>query len=286
MLGHKMFQTLRDRFEDTHTIIHGSLESVNHIDLFQKGNVVAEFDVQDPASLRKFLGKHKPEVVVNCIGIIKQRAEANAYIPSLTLNSLLPHVLAEILDAWEGRLIHFSTDCVFSGKKGDYKETDASDAEDLYGKSKFLGEVAAKNAVTLRTSMIGRELSHFQSLLEWFLRQKSPRVEGYKHALYSGLTTNMLSRIVGDIIQDFPNLRGLYQVTGETISKYDLLTIIQEKFRLNVEVLPDEMVFSDRSMNGHKFKEATGFVAPPWPELVQELAEDPTPYEKWTARAV
>ena len=282
MLGHKMFQTLRERYEDTHAAVRGPLERLASIDLFQKGNVIDGFDAQDLSAVKQLLQKHKPDVVVNCIGVIKQRGEANDFVTSLTVNSLLPHHLAKELSGWEGRLIHFSTDCVFSGKRGDYTETDASDAEDLYGKSKFLGEVTAPNAVTLRTSMIGRELSHFQSLLEWFLRQKSHHVEGFKRAIYSGLTTNILSRIVGDIIQDYPKLSGLYHVTGHTINKFDLLTLIQQRYKLPVEVVPDEMVFCDRSMSGQKFKTATGFVAPQWPELIDDLASDKTPYAAWT----
>lgn len=285
MLGHKMFQTLRARYEDTHVAVRGPLQRLASIELFQKGNVITDLDAQDLTAVKLMLHKHKPEVVVNCIGVIKQRGEANDFVTSLTVNSLLPHHLAKELAAWNGRLIHFSTDCVFSGKRGDYTEGDASDAEDLYGKSKFLGEVTASNAVTLRTSMIGRELSHFQSLLEWFLRQQSHHVEGYKRAIYSGLTTNILSRIVGDIIQDSPDLSGLYQVTGHTINKFDLLTLIQQRFKLPVEVVPDEMVFCDRSMSGEKFKQATGFVAPSWPELIDELAGDKTPYASWTGRS-
>lgn len=282
MLGHKMFQTLRQHYDDTYAVVRAPLSSLSHIELFQKGNVIVDFDAQDLGAVKRLLEEQKPAVVVNCIGVIKQRSDAKAFIPSLTLNSLLPHHLAAELANRGGRLIHFSTDCVFSGKKGEYTESDQSDAEDLYGKSKFLGEVAAPNAVTLRTSMIGRELSHFQSLLEWFLRQKSRHVEGFKRAIYSGLTTNSLSKVVSDIIGDYPALSGLYQVTGKTISKFELLKLIQERFGLPLEVVPDEMVHCDRSMVGDKFKEATGFEAPDWPELIDGLACDPTPYAKWT----
>jgi dTDP-4-dehydrorhamnose reductase len=281
MLGHKMFQILRERFEQTLVCVHDP--SAKKIELFQDEKTIEGLDVSDITSVTTVLERHKPDVVVNCVGVIKQRSQANAFIPSITINALFPHRLAEITNAWNGRVIHFSTDCVFSGKKGNYLETDPSDAEDLYGRSKFLGEVAAPNALTLRTSMIGRELKHFQSLLEWFLRQKSSRVEGYMHALYSGLTTNALARLVGDVIEHHPQLSGLYQVTGKTISKFELLTLIQQKFKLPVEVLPDEMVYCDRSMIGERFKQATGFVAPSWPKLIEELAEDSTPYDKWTA---
>jgi dTDP-4-dehydrorhamnose reductase len=130
--------------------------------------------------------------------------------------------------------------------------------------------------------MIGRELSHFQSLLEWSLRQKSRHVEGFTRAMYSGLTTNFLAATVGDVIHNFPKLSGLYQITGRTISKFELLKLIQQRYKLPVEVVPDEMVHCDRSMIGDKFRDATGFEAPGWPKLIDELASDPTPYPKWT----
>lgn len=285
MLGHKMFQTLSERFDDVYAAVHCPLAELKHIELFASDNVITGFDARQTSQIQEVLTRHKPEIIVNCIGVIKQRAESDSYISSLTLNSLLPHYLAGFAAQWDGRLIHFSTDCVFSGKRGNYTETDQSDAEDLYGRSKFLGEVTTPNALTIRTSMIGRELNHFKSLLEWFMRQKDVRVEGYKHALYSGLTTNILSRIVGDIIRDYPKLSGLYQVTGQTISKFDLLTLIQKQFKLPVEVIPDEMEHCDRSMRGEKFHQATGFVAPSWQELITELAEDPTPYKQWTKGA-
>jgi dTDP-4-dehydrorhamnose reductase len=281
MLGHKMFQTLRERFEQTFVSVQDP--AAKKIELFQDERTIEGLDVADLAGVTALLGRHKPDVVVNCVGVIKQRSQANAFIPSITINSLFPHRLAEITSPWNGRVIHFSTDCVFSGKKGNYVESDQSDAEDLYGRSKFLGEVAAPNALTLRTSMIGRELKHFQSLLEWFLRQKSSRVEGYKHALYSGLTTNAIAKLVGDIIEHHPQLSGLYQVTGRTISKFDVLTLIQQRFKLPVEVVPDEMVYCDRSMVGEKFKQATGFSAPSWTQLIDELAKDETPYDRWSA---
>jgi dTDP-4-dehydrorhamnose reductase len=281
MLGHKMFQILRDRFEQTFVCVQDS--SAKKVELFQDEHTIEGVDVTDAASLTSLLESLKPDVIVNCVGVIKQRSQANAFIPSITINALFPHRLAEMANARNSRLIHFSTDCVFSGKKGNYLESDQSDAEDLYGRSKLLGEVSGPNALTLRTSMIGRELKHFHSLLEWFLRQKSNRVEGYKHALYSGLTTNALARVVGDLIEHHPQLTGLYQVTGRTISKFDLLTLIQQKFKLPVEVVPDEMVYCDRSMNGERFKQATGFVAPSWPELIDALVQDKTPYDKWTA---
>ncbi len=281
MLGHKMFQVLRARFPDTVGTIRGATkdELPRNIDLFQEGNVIGDFNAEDFPALENELSDLQPQVIVNCIGIIKQRPEAIAPIPNITLNALLPHKLARVCDQWGGRLIHFSTDCVFSGKRGGYSEDDPSDAEDLYGKSKFLGEVTTKNAVTLRTSMIGRELAKHKSLLEWFLSQNHKKVPGFKRALYSGVTTNHLAEVVGDVIEYHPKLSGLYQVTGQTISKYDLLCLLRDAYDLDIDVVPDEAFFCDRSMNGDKFRRATGHVCPPWPELAAQLANDPTPYD-------
>jgi dTDP-4-dehydrorhamnose reductase len=283
MLGHKMFQTLRQRFPDTLATIKGVIGDRAHgrVELFRQGNVIEHVDVLNHAGLAECLRSHRPDFVVNCIGIIKQRSAAHAHLPSIAINSLLPHQLAELCGHWGGRLIHFSTDCVFSGRRGNYVEDDASDAEDLYGKSKFLGEVQASNALTLRTSIIGRELSQFSSLLEWFLGQKDASVRGFTRAFYSGVTTNFLARFVADLIAGHPELQGLYQVTSTTISKYDLLSLLRQSYGLTTQIVPDDSFFCDRSMRGDKLKAAVGYECPPWPVLCAELANDPTPYERW-----
>jgi dTDP-4-dehydrorhamnose reductase len=283
MLGHKMFQVLRGRFADTWCTIRNPAAdgALRRVGLFQGEGVIGGVRADDFASLRTLLSDLKPQVVVNCIGIIKQRSQAKTAIPSITLNALLPHKLAETCQEWGGRLIHFSTDCVFSGRRGGYTEDDLADAEDLYGRTKYLGEVAADNAVTLRTSIIGRELTHHQSLLEWFLRQDHATVRGFTLARYSGTTTNRLAEVVGDIIEYHPALSGLYQVTGQTISKHDLLCLIRDAYKMDVEIIPDETVLCDRSMKGDRFRRATGHASPPWTELIAQLANDPTPYENW-----
>ena len=173
------------------------------------------------------------------------------------------------------------TDCVFSGRDGGYTETSPSDAEDLYGKSKYLGEVTAENALTLRTSIIGRELANFRSLLEWFLSQKGKSVRGFKRVIYSGVTTNYMADLVYRIVSEHPTLSGLYQVSSTAISKYDLLCMIRDAFRLDIEIIPDEKEVSDRSMVGDAFLRATGYRPPEWSGLIAQLANDPTPYDKW-----
>jgi dTDP-4-dehydrorhamnose reductase len=218
---------------------------------------------------------------VNCVGLIKQRTASHEAIPSIVVNALLPHQLYEICRRWGAKLIHFSTDCVFSGKVGNYSEDDPPDARDFYGRTKALGEVPSSDALTLRTSIIGRELKHFRSLLDWFLNQNHQRVYGYRRALFSGLTTNQLADVVGDVIEMHPNLCGLYHVASQTISKFDLLCMLRDAYGLDIEIAPDDEFCCDRSLCANKFKAATGYVCPPWQELIAHLTMDDTPYEEW-----
>lgn len=283
MLGHKIFQTLQLRIPDAWcTVRPASTDArLKSIDLFQNGQVIWDVDASDWRRLQQLLSEWRPKVIVNCAGVIKQRVEAKEAIPNIEINALLPHRLAVLSATWHGRLIHFSTDCVFSGSRGNYSEEDQSDAEDLYGKAKFLGEVTGGNVLTLRTSIIGRELSQFRSLLEWFLQQNHNRVMGYTQAFYSGITTNYMADLVGRVIEEQPSLCGLYQVTSTTISKYDLLCLLREAYEIDVEIGRDDKFFCDRSMRGEKFVNATGYRTPAWPQLVEQLRRDPTPYNQW-----
>jgi dTDP-4-dehydrorhamnose reductase len=287
MLGHKMLQTLRSRYSDVHCTILGTRDDAIHrnCDLFQQPGVIEGSDLRDYPAFERLLADLAPEVVVNCVGIVKQRAESKSPLPSLELNSLLPHRLAGSCARWGGRVIHFSTDCVFSGQRGGYTEEDPTDVSDLYGLSKYLGEVGGGNALTLRTSIIGRELFNFESLLEWFLSQNHGTVKGFRGAIYSGVTTNHMADLVGDVIERHPQLSGLYHVVAQAISKHDLLCQLRDAYGLDIEIVPDDTVQCDRSMKGDKLREAIAYEAPPWPLLVGQLAEDPTPYEKWRATA-
>ncbi len=283
MLGHKLFQHLRKEFAGTYCTIRGSINEplIRSIDLFQSGGVIENCDVGEFRKLEILLLESRPRVVINCIGIVKQRAEANRAVPSIAVNALFPHQLADVCGRWGGKLIHFSTDCVFSGRRGGYLENDFPDAEDLYGRTKALGEIADGTALTLRTSIIGRELAHSESLLEWFLRQDHGRVSGFTRAMYSGVTTNYMARVVARLIEASPIPSGLYQVASETISKFDLLCLLREAYRIDVEISPDPNFDCDRSMKGDKFEKVTGQRCPTWPELAAELANDDTPYDKW-----
>ena len=283
MLGHKMFQVLRERFENVLCTVREDprMPPLEQVELLQGNDVVLGVDVTDFAALAATLSAFRPEFVVNCVGVIKQRAEAASPIPSITINSLLPHKLAQMAAQWGGRVIHFSTDCVFNGNRGHYVEEDLSDAEDLYGKTKFLGEVAVANALTLRTSIIGRELTEHRSLLDWFLSQQGKAIRGYRRVIYSGVTTNFLAGVVASIIQEHPGLNGLYQVASQPISKYNLLCLLRKEYRLDIRIEPDDLEMSDRSMKSDRLRDAIAYRCPPWPVLACQLAEDNTPYGRW-----
>jgi dTDP-4-dehydrorhamnose reductase len=225
------------------------------------------------------LGDARPEVVINCIGIVKQKPLAEDAIASITINSLFPHLLDRWCVANNARLIHFSTDCVFSGDKGGYDEDDVSDARDLYGRTKYLGEVTQSPAtLTLRTSIIGRELSSFRSLVEWLHQQQGNRINGFTQVLYSGVTTIQAAKVVAELISRDVPAYGLYQVAGPWISKYELLTKIRDRAGLDIEIVADGSVVLDRTMIGERFAAATGIAIPGWDLMVDEMVNDPTPY--------
>jgi dTDP-4-dehydrorhamnose reductase len=232
----------------------------------------------DLRSIDVLLDKLRPGVVVNCVGIIKQRPAAKDALASITINSLLPFRLAAKLDEWGGRLVHVSTDCVFDGSRGSYSELDRPDAADLYGRTKALGEVVSPNAVTLRTSIIGRELRAHRSLLDWFLSQNGGKVSGYRNAWWSGVTTNHLAELIVTLISEYPALSGLFQVSSGRMSKNDLLKLIREAYALDIDIEPDDSVVIDRSLIGKKLEGAIGYRCPSWPSLLSQLTSDPTPY--------
>ena len=234
-------------------------------------------DIEDQDALVSSLHRVRPDVVINAVGVVKQLAVANDPLTVLPANAIFPHRLAGLCDLAGARLIHISTDCVFSGRKGNYKESDVSDAEDLYGKSKYLGEVHDRaNVITLRTSGIGHELNSRLGLLEWFLAETGP-VRGYSQAIYSGLPWVELARVVRQHIFPRSDLRGLYHVSSDPISKLDLLRIIAQVYGKQIEIRPDDTVRIDRSLDSTRFRAATGYTPAAWPALVAAMhAHRPT----------
>jgi len=238
-------------------------------------------DVLDGDSLERSVREERADFVINCIGVVKQHQLASDKFASAAINAWLPHRLAKLCSETGGRLIHVSTDCVFDGVRGRYTEADAFDATDLYGLSKWLGETDAGEtaALTLRTSIIGRELKPpTHGLVEWFLAQDGRSIKGFARAIYTGLTTIELARVMALVVERHPRLSGLYQVASNPITKFDLLTLIAQMYGMSVQIERDEKFVCDRSLVMKPFTEQTGYVAPDWPAMVAEMRADRTPY--------
>ena len=234
--------------------------------------VVCGVDVENMDSLVSVFTKTRPDIVINCIGLVKQLAEADDPLVAIPTNTLLPHRLARLCDLARARLVHMSTDCIFSGSKGMYTETDASDAKDLYGRSKFLGEVDYPHAITLRTSIIGHELGGARSLIGWFLAQ-TDCVKGYKRAIFTGLPTVELARVIRDHVIPHPELHGIYHVSAAPISKFELLTLVAQTYGKTIDISADDQLVIDRSLDCTRFRRATGFAPKPWPELISSMRD-------------
>jgi dTDP-4-dehydrorhamnose reductase len=280
MLGHKLWQRLAPEF-DTHATFRQAPHHYSAYGMFDPARSIGHVSAEDFDSVVRALASVRPEVVVNSIGVIKQDATAKDPLKSISVNALFPHRLAHACRAANARLIHISTDCVFSGRSGNYKETDQSDAEDLYGRTKFLGEVDYENCMTIRTSMIGRELSGTHGLIEWFLSQRGQTVRGFKRAVFSGFTTTALADIIRDVISKHPKLNGVWHVAAEPINKFELLSLVKQAFKLDIEILPEDSFICDRSLDAERFRSETGWTPATWPQMIHQMAQDPTSYDNF-----
>jgi len=236
----------------------------------ENAQIIPNIDVLDIDGLAKLFSFLKPDLVINAVGLIKQNPAMDDTLLAIKLNSLLPHQLAQICKNTNARLVHFSTDCVFSGAKGNYLENDSSDAEDIYGKTKFLGEVSYPNALTVRTSIIGHGIESHLSLIDWFLDQKKS-IKGYKNVIYSGLPTTEWANVIADYILPNPKLSGLYHVASEPISKFDLLELVSRVYNKKIKIEPVEEPVNDRSLNASRFTKKTGYHSPKWSQLIREM---------------
>lgn len=273
MLGHKLLSVLSGSVECWGTARPQADERLRRAG-YDGTRLVAIPGLPVGASLDEALDRARPDVVVNCIGVVKQSDEATNAVRSIEVNSLFPHQVAEACSTQGSRLIHISTDCVFSGKSGGYSERETPDAVDLYGRSKLLGEVTGNGHLTLRTSIIGRELAGAQGLLEWFLSQRGRSVRGFERAFFSGLTTLSLARVIEEIVLNHDSLSGLYHVASPRIDKFDLLQKLNDAFATGTEIMPDQTLSIDRSLDGSEFTEATGISVPDWDDMVEAMARD------------
>ncbi|MDQ3630400.1 MAG: SDR family oxidoreductase [Actinomycetota bacterium] len=274
MLGHKLSQVLSPRL-DTHVTVR----TAGRTGALDPARTLVDVSADRFETVARAVTSVRPDVVINCIGIVKQARESRDPITSISINSLFPHRLAELCRAEGARLIHVSTDCVFSGRAGRYTENDVPDPVDLYGRSKLLGEAADGDCLTVRTSIVGRELSGANGLLEWFLGQAGS-VRGFQRAIFSGLTTQALAKVLASIISDHGALTGIRHVASEPISKFDLLCLLKDVYGLDVEIVPDDEVVCDRSLDATKFEQETGVHTASWAEMAAGLAADATPYDQ------
>lgn len=280
MLGHKLMQKLRNAFHVTGTI-RGSFDDVKQYDFFERERIIEFTAANDAASIESAIVKAKPDVVINAIGIVKQLPSAKDVITTLEINSIFPNRLADLAAKHGFRLITISTDCVFDGVRGNYSENDQPNANDLYGKSKNLGEVVADNCLTIRTSIIGRELGSAHSLIEWFLSNRGGSAKGFTNAIYSGFPTIVFADIITSLITDHKELSGLYHVAAKPINKFDLLTLVNKHYDTGIDIIASDELKIDRSLNCSKFEAETGFRPLQWKEMIKMMAEDPTPYASY-----
>lgn len=272
MLGHQLLRTWSGR-HDVRVTLRGPLERYSEHGLFNEQNAIGGVDVLDDERVNRLIAEQQPDAVINAAGVIKQRDGAKDAVGCLRVNGCFPRRLNDLCRRHGTRLVHVSTDCVFDGQRGGYTESDPTDATDVYGLSKHLGEVTEPPGVTLRTSIIGLELDQKRSLVEWFLAQRGT-IRGFTRAVYTGVTTIELARVIEHVLTEQPGLSGVWQVASPPISKFDLLTqLAAELGRDDIQITPDDEFFCDRSLDGSAFAERTGYRVPAWSTMLRELAQ-------------
>lgn len=280
MLGHQLVQSYRGRHEAIGTY-RKSREDYTDISDYLADSCHYGIEASNFNVIGDLIAKIKPDAVINAIGIVKQRAESKELISSIEINALLPHKLALYCQEAGARLVHLSTDCVFSGSRGMYQETDFADADDVYGRTKLLGEVADSGCITLRTSIIGLELSRKKSLIEWFLAQKG-RIQGFRNAIYSGFTTLEMARVIEMLLVRYPAASGLYHLSSEPISKYELLAQLNALLGNRLDISENTDFKCERSMRSDRFRTDFDYTPPTWPATLEELATQIKERYQWT----
>ena len=283
LIGHKLYEVLKPRFKTVIPVLHSSRERFKQSGLFEGSDTIEHVDVCDFEHTAGVLHALRPDIVLSCAGITKRRPEVEDAVTAITVNSLFPQKLAIWAKANDARVIHFSTDCVFNGKKASaeppYNEDSPTNGEDAYGRTKALGEIRDDHNLTIRSSFIGRELSVHSELIDWFLAQEGHSIKGFTNAMYSGVTTPVMARIVGDIIEHHPSLAGLWQLGNPVpINKYDLLCKAREAFGIDVEISPDDRPAPNAILDGAKLHDQINPDIPSWDEMLNELAKDTSCY--------
>jgi len=269
MLGNAFLKTI-NKYNDFE--VYGTVRKYNHLQDIDDLRIFKNISCENFLNLEKILYKLKPNVVINCIGLVKQHSSSDDPIKSTIINSLFPHKVFDICQKINSRFIQISTDCVFSGLSGNYSESSFTDPQDIYGRSKLLGEINNPGAITLRTSIIGHSLTSNHGLIDWFLSQEG-NIKGYKKAFFSGLTTFELSKIIIEYIIPNLELSGIYHLSSYPISKYDLLNLVRNIYNKRIEIYPDDSLVIDRSLNSQKFKNITKYISPSWEEMILKMEQ-------------
>lgn len=275
MLGRELFQQLQNHSNEDIEVF-GTIRNVDKDSemLRKNSRVINNFNVLSDAGLLNLLDDIKPNVILNCIGIVKQFGSEYPAKDYYYINSIVPRIIDHWCRLNSSIQITFSTDCVFSGNTGHYDLTDSPDATDVYGLSKALGEVLDSSTITVRTSIVGLEANSQRGLLEWFLDQPNKtNVTGYRKVWYSGLSTTYLAEtIINESFWKYRN--GLVQIGGPRINKYDLLKIFKEIFCKDISVIPADEPILDRSFHSKKFYREIGQEQPAWKYLISHLRQN------------
>lgn len=279
MLGHMLVRVLAPSMEVVGAIRRSWSNSHPLARFLAVDRCIDRLDVLDADRLREAVTRIEPDFILNAVGIVKQSPLAQEPLAAIDVNSRFPHQLAAIAASKGSLVIHFSTDCVFSGNQGAYTEDDAPDPVDLYGRSKLLGELEPREGLTIRTSIVGRELVGAAGLFEWAISMRNRAIKGFTHARFSGLTTLALSKLIAELLSTRPDLRGVWHVASDPISKFDLLVTLDNHLGLNLQIEPDPSPVCDRSLDGQAFVNETGLVSPSWPEMLDAVRNDDHNYD-------
>ncbi len=275
LIGHKLLQVLGNRFDEVYGVLHHEAPEIATPALFNKETCHFNVDVLDAHKIKSIIRQVEPDVILNCAGITKRRPEINNPLSAIGLNALFPHKLAHWAKALNCRVIHFSTDCVFDGETGNYKEDSLTTARDIYGRTKAMGEIQYDHTLTIRSSFIGREISAFSELLEWFLAQQGKTIKGYTNAYYSGISTLVMSEVVGDIIEFHPELSGLRHLSCmEPISKCELLCLARDAFDVDVNIIRDGHFSNNPTLDSDRLNSEIKLSIPTWRQMMSDLAAD------------
>lgn len=270
LIGRYIFSVLYNSFDVIGTTRKKKVD-LTDINLYQNKNILYNFDILKSSEVKNKIIDLRPDYIINCIGITKRKITDND-IDVIYTNSIFPHKLSKLSELFNCKVIHFSTDCVFSGDKGFYDEESNTDALDLYGKTKALGEIKYKNSLTIRSSFIGLELYDKTELLEWVLSQNGKKINGYKKTMYSGVTTLFLAQFVKKILNLNFTFSGLYNLSPKVpISKYDLIELIIEEFQLNINLIKEERTVHNPTLDGELLRKELNFIIPSWKQMLKEL---------------